>query len=64
MPVSGYFASPRARTRLAAEGAHVHAENLPAVTVHDDHAERDTSALHSVRRDQMRFEWGTRDEGC
>ncbi|WP_055490801.1 hypothetical protein [Streptomyces sp. TP-A0356] len=42
---------------------HVHAEDPPAVTVHDDHAEQDTSALLSARRDQMRLEWGTRDEG-
>jgi len=43
---------------------HVRAEDPPAVTVHDDHAEQDTSALLSARREQMRLEWGTRDEGC
>jgi hypothetical protein len=42
---------------------HVHAEVPPAVTVHDDLAERDMSALLKARREQMRIEWGTRDEG-
>ncbi|MET8957389.1 SRPBCC family protein [Streptomyces sp. NPDC004393] len=42
---------------------HVHPETPPAVTVHDDHAEQDTSALLSPRPEQMRIEWGTRDEG-
>ncbi|MGI5134196.1 MULTISPECIES: SRPBCC family protein [unclassified Streptomyces] len=42
---------------------HVHAEVPPAVTVHDDLAERDMSALLKARPEQMRIEWGTRDEG-
>ncbi|GAA3825585.1 SRPBCC family protein [Streptomyces chiangmaiensis] len=41
---------------------HVHVEEPPAVTVHDDHGEQDTSALLRARRDQMRLEWGTREE--
>ncbi|MGW9029528.1 SRPBCC family protein [Streptomyces sp. NPDC055722] len=42
---------------------HVHAEVPPAVTVHDDLAEQDMSALLKARPEQMRIEWGTRDEG-
>jgi len=42
---------------------HVHVEDPPAVTVHDDHDEQDTSALLSARPEQMRLEWGTRNEG-
>lgn len=43
---------------------HVRAEELPAVTVHEDGAAQDTAALLSVRKEQMRLEWGTRDDGA
>ncbi|MEU1262161.1 SRPBCC family protein [Streptomyces cellulosae] len=42
---------------------HVRAEELPAVTVHEDRTDEDTSALLRARRDQMRLEWGTRERG-
>lgn len=45
------------------EELHVHAEELPAVTVHEDRTDEDTSALLHMRRDQMRIEWGTREQG-
>ncbi|MFI6374321.1 SRPBCC family protein [Streptomyces sp. NPDC050546] len=45
------------------EALHVRAEELPAVTVHEDRRDEDTSALLRARRDQMRIEWGTRDQG-
>ncbi len=37
---------------------HVRAERLPAVTVHEDRTDEDTSALLRAERDQMRIEWG------
>ncbi|MGC9499457.1 SRPBCC family protein [Streptomyces sp. WG7] len=42
---------------------HVEAEDLPAVTVHEDRTDQDTSALLSARPEQMRLEWGTREQG-
>lgn len=42
---------------------HVEAGELPAVTVHDDRADEDSSAVLRARREQMRLEWGTRDHG-
>ncbi|MEV5439352.1 SRPBCC family protein [Streptomyces sp. NPDC052682] len=42
---------------------HVTAGDLPAVTVHEDRTDEDTSALLRARREQMRLEWGTRDQG-
>ncbi|MEV5104603.1 SRPBCC family protein [Streptomyces massasporeus] len=45
------------------EALHVEAEELPAVTVHEDRTDEDTSAVLRARREQMRLEWGTRDQG-
>ncbi|MGC9377821.1 SRPBCC family protein [Streptomyces sp. MH13] len=42
---------------------HVEAEGLPAVTVHEDRTDQDTSALLSARPEQLRLEWGTREQG-
>ncbi|MFI9610451.1 SRPBCC family protein [Streptomyces sp. NPDC052023] len=42
---------------------HVEAEELPAVTVHEDRTDEDTAALLRARPDQMRLEWGTREQG-
>ncbi|MET8893810.1 SRPBCC family protein [Streptomyces albogriseolus] len=42
---------------------HVRAERLPAVTVHEDRTDEDVSALLRAERDQMRIEWGTREQG-
>ncbi|MEU2369418.1 SRPBCC family protein [Streptomyces pseudogriseolus] len=42
---------------------HVRAERPPAVTVHEDRTDEDTSALLRAERDQMRIEWGTREQG-
>ncbi|WP_431989897.1 SRPBCC family protein [Streptomyces albogriseolus] len=42
---------------------HMRAERLPAVTVHEDRTDEDTSALLRAERDQMRIEWGTRERG-
>ncbi|MEU6918013.1 SRPBCC family protein [Streptomyces olindensis] len=46
------------------DALHVRAEDLPAVTVHEDRTDEDTSALLQARREQMRLEWGTRDQGA
>ncbi|MER7112188.1 SRPBCC family protein [Streptomyces sp. NPDC000229] len=45
------------------EALHVHPGELPAVTVHEDRTDEDTSALLRARKDQMRLEWGTREQG-
>ncbi|MFE5190396.1 SRPBCC family protein [Streptomyces sp. NPDC056628] len=45
------------------EALHVEPEVLPAVTVHEDRTDADTSALLRSRPDQMRLEWGTREDG-
>lgn len=45
------------------QGLHVHAGDLPAVTVHEDRTDQDVSALLRAQDDQMRLEWGTRDQG-
>lgn len=45
------------------EALHVNAGDLPAVTVHEDRTDEDTSALLRAQRDQMRLEWGTRAQG-
>ncbi len=45
------------------QALHVHAEELPAVTVHEDRTGEDTAALLRARREQMRIEWGTREQG-
>ncbi|MEU7260411.1 SRPBCC family protein [Streptomyces rimosus] len=42
---------------------HVRAEELPAVTVHEDRTGEDAPALFRAERDQMRLEWGTRETG-
>lgn len=38
-------------------------EEPPAVTVHEDRTDQDVSALLRARRDQLRLEWGTREQG-
>ncbi|MEU7567331.1 SRPBCC family protein [Streptomyces fradiae] len=43
---------------------HVRADDLPAVTVHEDRTDEDTPALLKPRKDQMRLEWGTREDGA
>lgn len=45
------------------QGLHVHAGNPPAVTVHEDRTDEDVSALLRAQPDQMRLEWGTREQG-
>ncbi|WP_405608355.1 SRPBCC family protein [Streptomyces sp. NBC_00076] len=42
---------------------HVHADEPPAVTVHEDRHDEDTRALLRARPEQLRVEWGTRDQG-
>ncbi|MFI5675373.1 hypothetical protein [Streptomyces cellulosae] len=42
---------------------HVRADDLPAVTVHEDRHDDDTRALFQARPEQLRLEWGTRDQG-
>ncbi|GLX53080.1 hypothetical protein Shyhy01_60300 [Streptomyces hygroscopicus subsp. hygroscopicus] len=42
---------------------HVAPEEPPAVTVHEAGSERDTAALLRAEPDQMRLEWGTREQG-
>ncbi|CAL9620556.1 SRPBCC family protein [Streptomyces sp. enrichment culture] len=46
------------------EALHVHAGEPPAVTVHEDRTDQDTSALLRGRREQLRLEWGTREQGA
>ncbi|GGZ91839.1 SRPBCC family protein [Streptomyces echinoruber] len=43
---------------------HVRTGEPPAVTVHEDRTGHDTAALLRAERDQMRLEWGTRDQGA
>ncbi|MET9502026.1 SRPBCC family protein [Streptomyces sp. NPDC006622] len=45
------------------DALHVDAGDLPAVTVHEDRTDEDTSALLRARPEQMRLEWGTREQG-
>lgn len=45
------------------EALHVRAGEPPAITVHEDHTNEDTPAVLRARRDQLRLEWGTREEG-
>ncbi|MFI8931465.1 SRPBCC family protein [Streptomyces sp. NPDC053474] len=45
------------------DALHVRAGHLPDVTVHEDRTDEDTAAELRVRREQMRLEWGTRDQG-
>lgn len=42
---------------------HVHAEELPAVTVREEGGQAETAAHFKARREQMRLEWGTRGDG-
>ncbi|MFJ4603811.1 SRPBCC family protein [Streptomyces griseoluteus] len=46
------------------DAVHVEAADLPAVTVHEDRSGQDVPALLRSERDQMRLEWGTREEGA
>ncbi|MFF9408528.1 SRPBCC family protein [Streptomyces anandii] len=46
------------------DALHVRAQEPPAVTVHEDRTDEDTSALMRAERDQMRIEWGTREQGA
>ncbi|QIP82953.1 SRPBCC family protein [Streptomyces sp. Tu 2975] len=46
------------------EALHVRAEELPAVTVHEDRTDEDTPALLKAEKEQMRVEWGTRNGGA
>jgi hypothetical protein len=41
---------------------HVQPEDPPAVLVHEDRADQDREALVRPRPDQLRLEWGTRDD--
>ncbi|MGW4567754.1 SRPBCC family protein [Streptomyces sp. NPDC004561] len=45
------------------DALHVDAEDLPAVTVHEAGSDHDTPALLRAEPDQMRLEWGTREQG-
>ncbi|MGW7822242.1 SRPBCC family protein [Streptomyces puniciscabiei] len=42
---------------------HVEAEEPPAVTVHEDRSGQDMAALLRAQPEQMRLEWGTREQG-
>ncbi|MEV7012572.1 SRPBCC family protein [Streptosporangium sp. NPDC051022] len=48
--------------RWIPQDLHVRAEDPPAVTVHEDETGRDARALFRAERDQLRMEWGTRDD--
>ncbi|MFD9096812.1 SRPBCC family protein [Streptomyces collinus] len=45
------------------DALHVQADDPPAVTVHEDDADRDTAAMMRAENEQMRIEWGTRERG-
>ncbi|MBY8841293.1 SRPBCC family protein [Streptomyces sp. SP2-10] len=45
------------------DALHVDVETPPAVTVHEDRSSQDMPALLRSRPDQMRMEWGTREQG-
>ncbi|MEU0333945.1 SRPBCC family protein [Streptomyces sp. NPDC006193] len=45
------------------DALHVDAGDPPAVTVHDDRSGQDTPALLRSEPDQLRLEWGTREQG-
>jgi uncharacterized protein YndB with AHSA1/START domain len=45
------------------DALHVEAGELPAVTVHEDRTDEDTAALLRARPEQLRLEWGTREQG-
>lgn len=45
------------------QALHVEPEQLPAVTVHEDRTDEDINALLRARPEQMRLEWGTREQG-
>ncbi|MHC3473192.1 SRPBCC family protein [Streptomyces sp. 7R007] len=45
------------------DALHVRPEDPPAVTVHEDDTDQDTPALLRPRPEQMRLEWGTRQDG-
>ncbi|MEV8565620.1 SRPBCC family protein [Streptomyces sp. NPDC051322] len=42
---------------------HVHPDDPPAVSVHEDTTGQDAAGLVRVQKDQMRMEWGTRSDG-
>jgi hypothetical protein len=42
---------------------HVQVERPPAVSVHEDRTGEDVQALMRTEKDQLRMEWGTRDDG-
>ncbi|MFH9659529.1 SRPBCC family protein [Streptomyces sp. NPDC017248] len=45
------------------DALHVAVQDPPAVTVHEDHSGQDLPALLRSEPDQMRLEWGTREQG-
>ncbi|WP_432030739.1 SRPBCC family protein [Streptomyces sp. 1222.5] len=45
------------------DALHVDAVDPPAVAVHEDRSGEDMAALLRARPDQMRLEWGTREQG-
>ncbi|MGW2491974.1 SRPBCC family protein [Streptomyces sp. NPDC001606] len=46
------------------DALHVDVEEPPAVTVHEDRSGTDQPALLRARPEQMRLEWGTREQGA
>ncbi|GHH00907.1 SRPBCC family protein [Streptomyces rubradiris] len=46
------------------DALHVRVEDPPAVTVHEDLSGQDLPALLRAEPDQMRLEWGTREQGA
>ncbi|MFJ4675457.1 MULTISPECIES: SRPBCC family protein [unclassified Kitasatospora] len=42
---------------------HVRVDDPPAVTVHEDRSGTEERGLLRTRQDQLRMEWGTRDDG-
>ncbi|GAA2403681.1 SRPBCC family protein [Streptomyces glaucosporus] len=54
---------PGALNRWLPTDLHAHVEAPPAVTVHEDRTGHDVRALFRTQPDQMRAEWGTREQG-
>ncbi|MEE1941231.1 SRPBCC family protein [Streptomyces sp. TRM 70361] len=61
--VFNQVSDPDSLNRWLPTDLHARVEDPPAVTVHEDRTGHDVRALYRTRPEQMRAEWGTRDQG-
>jgi len=54
---------PATLNRWLPADLHARVEDPPAVTVHEDRTGEDVPALFRTRPEQLRAEWGTREDG-